>query len=1562
MSLDSLIRVRQLNKPDVSGYVEEIISRHLATGTISGIATNTGQLTGAFYPRYQNPSGYITTGQTGVFATQQNLLDTSYSIAASTAALYYPKNNPSGFITGGNIGSDTGAVKITGDQEISGNKIFRTTSWWGVPGNPAYTGITRIDGALGTIIVSDFAKIYYDRAHFGLWSANPLAIDSYGKLFLTDMEFYAGDGPAKFKWTDPSTQSLLRFENLEYYLAGRYGQDAVIDLWGNCPLNYYNPQNDTKPFIRGFHVYANRITSSGYDVLTTNSFGTGGLATYAQLTGVSGYLAARDDSISGYLDNKIDSIAGLDINNVVFTTGVQTVLGKKHFTSGLSSATHIDITGDVKATRKIHIPTLAATPSNYPQYLSSLNIERTWSEMTEGGMPPTERQLAHFAIWDKNRRGQIVLSNLEENTNWAANFLSLMVHGSTYYYSPAGGPYLYDDKMQGKNNSGLALLVAQSTDASASSPLTKLSIGIYNARPLSLFTNDRERLYIDQSGHIGANVLRPTAWLNLRGGDTGIWSAPLKFQSGRLMTVPETGAMEYDGTALYFTNSAGQRSTVGNDLYNVRLTGTQTVSGNKFFKDNTTITNLGVVSPSTQLNYGNLIYHPTDNAGWLDLYDAGRAQSIILRGSDGSFMFNYGTISCDANGDLSVGDGMIPVLRTNNYSGAVAMAQDVVRIYPNRAAEFDKGIKISGFSVLTQNNVSGIQNLVVGGQGVSGSIPLVPTDKIRISLSGGQTIVFDTSPLVLHTTGDQRVSGEKDFGTIGYLKFGGLYPPNESAYLYWGGIDFNGGIVSIGGATEPGRCVGRFSDALHMYPFNSSDAPYIGFQNTAYGNKMGLKSSDNDTEFLLKVYPIDGGASWTELTLGEEVVSEKGFRLNTNYFSVDANGYVTTQWISGLTPTAGSIQMNSRSLIGDWGTSSGRFSLSSGELGTPKFGAIEFDGSSFYLTVLTGTGSPSIPSNLMRFAIPSGVSGSGGGTGTLTDDGTFVRTTGDQTISGEKKFRSSTYGPAFNVRTLGNQNVAAFAADEGVTGATLVMYDYSATPVIVMDSHNGYMTISGVSVLTGVNGTLATKTLGLPTDGTYGGPNGAIAGIQQGDLHEDAFDKVELILGKLAPAKPQNLSAASFILSGTTYSAYMQGTSTLYSNVLNARRFTGYATGFYDGDMGVLSGRINGQLTGLRTLSTSSDVGSFTGLNIQVDRDFWSGVAGRAGFWTYLNASVSPTSNMNSGQFTVQMGHSITGPTAILTGYCEVPGSASATLTNYATGICATRITDGVPSLASNDPINVNFSVAGGVSAFYRNPMAVLAGANVAGANVAPTGTPLSGASLNLSGTVTTSSSTYTTGALLTITAYNSIGATNVTNVPTVVRMDTVSTQPASRKTAGTGQYPTINISAINQPYNNSTSLLANQEMQMINGAIQYPPATNYSAIIPTGPNYSTVQTGTPPSGYRWSLFDAGSITSASNIQVTFNSTSNFGSAVIMTGFLLYAAVSGGTNWLDGNAIYNAGNPYNNGDAALVFASSSATVKRITFGTAVLSGPVYIRVGFASGSNRSFGSISMTQV
>jgi hypothetical protein len=71
-----------------------------------------------------------------------------------------------------------------------------------------------------------------------------------------------------------------------------------------------------------------------------------------------------------------------------------------------------------------------------------------------------------------------------------------------------------------------------------------------------------EAMRLNYNGRLGIGVTAPTANLHLKAGTAAASTAPLKIPSGPLLTTPEAGAIESDGTHLYWTDDSGTRHTI----------------------------------------------------------------------------------------------------------------------------------------------------------------------------------------------------------------------------------------------------------------------------------------------------------------------------------------------------------------------------------------------------------------------------------------------------------------------------------------------------------------------------------------------------------------------------------------------------------------------------------------------------------------------------------------------------------------------------------------------------------------------------------------------------------------------------------------------------------------------------------------------------------------------------------------------------------------------------------------------------------------------------------------
>lgn len=97
------------------------------------------------------------------------------------------------------------------------------------------------------------------------------------------------------------------------------------------------------------------------------------------------------------------------------------------------------------------------------------------------------------------------------------------------------------------------------------------------------------------SGNVGIGTATPSALVHLKAGSAAANSAPLKFTAGVNLTTPEPGAVEFDGTSLFYTDSTNARKTLA------------TTAGGSF-SDVTSIANsTGNISVSAQSSTGQVL-------------------------------------------------------------------------------------------------------------------------------------------------------------------------------------------------------------------------------------------------------------------------------------------------------------------------------------------------------------------------------------------------------------------------------------------------------------------------------------------------------------------------------------------------------------------------------------------------------------------------------------------------------------------------------------------------------------------------------------------------------------------------------------------------------------------------------------------------------------------------------------------------------------------------------------------------------------------------------------------
>ncbi len=169
------------------------------------------------------------------------------------------------------------------------------------------------------------------------------------------------------------------------------------------------------------------------------------------------------------------------------------------------------------------------------------------------------------------------------------------------------------------------------------------------------FAVNTNQFYVDtSSGNVGIGTAAPTAYLNITAGTATAGTAPLKFTAGTNLTAPEAGAVEWDGTNLYITQTSGPtRKTIAFD--DSAMTGTfdginlatGTQGGVPYFSSTTQLTS------STAGTTGQaLISGGTGSPTWY----APTAGSVIFAGTDGVLDQDNPNLFWDnANNRLGIG-------------------------------------------------------------------------------------------------------------------------------------------------------------------------------------------------------------------------------------------------------------------------------------------------------------------------------------------------------------------------------------------------------------------------------------------------------------------------------------------------------------------------------------------------------------------------------------------------------------------------------------------------------------------------------------------------------------------------------------------------------------------------------------------------------------------------------------------------------------------------------------------------------------------------------------------
>lgn len=501
-----------------------------------------------------------------------------------------------------------------------------------------------------------------------------------------------------------------------------------------------------------------------------------------------------------------------------------------------------------------------------------------------------------------------------------------------------------------------------------------------------------------------------------------------------------------------------------------------------------------------------------------------------------------------------------------------------------------------------------------------------------------------------------------------------------------------------------------------------------------------------------------------------------------------------------------------------------------------------------------------------------------------------------------------------------------------------------------------------------------TGVIGDPEDGTY--TDGLFPDFTPTTLIGTAIDRFNEVLLKLAPTPPSDNWDNVFTnltMSATNYDGMRALTTGSVVNNIYTTTTPGTITITSLVSTGVASKSLNNftfelldNAVSLESVTINSgSTTKNTGYIRYTIADPYSGQAGKENFWTGVTtfslAGNLPAITPSSSQRTLTLTHPGSDSPETYNYYVDSVSAPTVTAL-VATMPSMTKYVSGVPTLDNGDTItNVGFTVNNAVSYFYNPSFYDIYGSYITADNAnAPTSIPTTfGQSVSESGlNVTVGNGFNDTSFSFSVRGRNIAGSTGTiaTYNTTSSRIDTVSNE-AIRRTSGSGNYPSASYNGV---YDSIQSLVGTytEELQLKNGIYQYP-TVDYTAV--GGPDYSSA------TGLRWATFNIGTFNNNSAFTLTINGTSTGINNITQSGLYIEVKIdgAGSSYWVDGNSSYSgSGDPGSSSDgvAAVVVGSSTATARRITFGSVVHSGSIIVRIGWNESQNFQFTSLTSSAI